>query len=909
MIENLKNATEEEIHEFLHGSDPEQHIVALEYGYRTGKIYKIKECPVKGKTIETDTFTPFCWVGNLSKKNFYQNDKHKQKAAMTKYGIIVDKLETAEDERLEMGLTYLIKTTKSYRDLVSFFKQGGLNPWGEDNRDSIQILPPIEQYLIQKRKRLFKGFEEYDDVHRLVFDLETTSLAPEDGRIFMIGIKDNRGYEKVIEIDDKPESEIEAIYQFFDIIDEIKPSIIGGYNSSNFDWPWLFKRAEILGMNTKEFKTLNPNEHYKMKDGILKLGAEIEDYKQLKIWGYNSLDIAHSVRRAQTINSEIKSWGLKYITQFSKSEKPNRVYVPGNKISSTYKENKEFYLNVENGKYKSIDDDGLNNLDKRFPKTYRKVRGEEIVERYLIDDLWETQEVDGQFNQASFLLASMVPTSYERVSTMGTATLWKMLMLAWSYHRGLAVPAKDSKRPFVGGLSRLVKTGYSTNVLKLDFSSLYPSIQLVHDVFPECDVTNVMKGMLKYFRDTRIRYKNLASEYYTKDKKKSESFGRKQLPIKIFINSLFGSLSAPQVFPWGDMDMGEKVTCTARQYLRQMVRFFMSKDYDPLVMDTDGVNFSCPSDVEGREYVGLGNNFLVKKDKLYKGSEADVAEYNDLFMRGEMGLDTDGQWPSCINIARKNYALLMPNGTVKLTGNSIKSKKIQGYLEEFIDKGLGMLLAGKGGEFVEYYYEYLDKIYKRDILLAKIANKSRIKQTIESYTKRCSQRTKAGNLMSRQAHMELVIRDNIPVSLGDTIYYVNNGKAMSHGDVQRKKKKDGTEEIVLHSYLISENDLDNGAMGEYNIPRYINTFNKRVEPLLVCFKPEVRDSLIKKKPEDREYYTKTQCILINGISRKPGDQDSLEEILELSREEKVYWEKTNTSENYFMEELGLLDAV
>ena len=162
-----------------------------------------------------------------------------------------------------------------------------------------------------------------------------------------------------------------------------------------------------------------------------------------------------------------------------------------------------------------------------------------------------------------------------------------------------------------------------------------------------------MKGMLKYFRDTRIRYKNLASEYYSSDKKKSESFGRKQLPIKIFINSMFGSLSAPQVFPWGDMDMGEKITCTARQYLRQMVRFFMKKGYDPLVMDTDGVNFSCPSDVEERSYIGLGDNGLVTKDKNYQGSEADVAEYNDLFMRGEMGLDTDGQWPSCINVARK----------------------------------------------------------------------------------------------------------------------------------------------------------------------------------------------------------------------------------------------------------------
>jgi len=905
--ENMtEKATPEEIEAFLLGNDPEKYIVALEYGWRSSKIYKIKEYPDRGKVIETDTFIPFCWVGDLSKKNFYNGSKQAQKQAISKHGILIEKLHSGDDERLNNGLTYLIKTTKTYRDLVSFFRQGGINPWDSDNRDAIMILPPIEQYLVQKEKRLFKGFEEYDDIHRFVFDLETTALNPEDGRIFMIGMKDNRGFEKVIEIGESETEEVEAIYEFFETINNLRPTIIGGYNSSNFDWNWLFKRAEILQMDTTQFKTLNPNEGYKINDGVLKLGAEIEDYKQIKIWGYNSLDIAHAVRRAQTINSEIKSWGLKYITQFSKSEKPNRVYVPGDKIASTYRENKEFYLNVENGKYKPVGGEGLFDIDKKFPKVYKKVGGAEIVEQYLMDDLWETMEVDGQFNQASFLLASMVPTSYERVSTMGTATLWKMLMLAWSYHKGLAVPSKDSKRPFVGGLSRLVKTGYSTNVLKLDFSSLYPSIQLVHNVFPECDITDAMKGMLKYFRDTRIMYKNLASEYYSKDKKKSESYGRKQLPIKIFINSMFGSLSAPQVFPWGDMNMGEKVTCTARQYLRQMVRFFMDKGYDPLVMDTDGVNFSCPLDVEDRSYVGLGNNELVKKGKEYKGSEADVAEYNDLFMRGEMGLDTDGQWPSCINVARKNYALLMSSGKVKLTGNSIKSKKIQGYLEEFIDKGLRMLLEGRGGDFVEYYYEYLQKIYDRDILLAKIANKSRVKQTIESYKKRCTQRTKAGNLMARQAHMELVIANNLQVSLGDTIYYVNNGKAMSHGDVQRKKKKDGTEEIVLNSYLISENDLENGMKGEYNVPRYINTFNKRVEPLLVCFKKEVRDSLLKKKPEDREYYTKTQCTLINGVPRKESDQDSLEEILTLSPEEKDYWTKMNLSENYFMEELGIL---
>ncbi len=39
---------------------------------------------------------------------------------------------------------------------------------------------------------------------------------------------------------------------------------------------------------------------------------------------------------------------------------------------------------------------------------------------------------------------------------------------------------------------------------------------------PECDVTGAMKGMLKYFRDTRIKYKQLAEQYYETDRKKSE---------------------------------------------------------------------------------------------------------------------------------------------------------------------------------------------------------------------------------------------------------------------------------------------------------------------------------------------------------------------------------------------------
>lgn len=401
--------------------------------------------------------------------------------------------------------------------------------------------------------------------------------------------------------------------------------------------------------------------------------------------------------------------------------------------------------------------------------------------------------------------------------------------------------------------------------------------------------------MLKYFRDTRIKYKKLASDHYLSDPKLSSQYNRKQLPIKIFINAFFGSLSAPHVFPWGDMDMGEQITCTGRQYLRQMIMWFMERGYEPLVMDTDGVNFAVPDGREDHKYVGKGLNGLVEEGKEYSGSEADVAEYNDIFMRGEMGLDTDGQWPATINVARKNYALLTDKGKVKLTGNSIKSKKLQTYVAEFLDSGLNMLLDGKGQEFLDSYYEYLGKLYNREIPISKIANKARVKQSLDDYKVHITKRTKSGSFMSRQAHMELALANNLSVGLGDTIYYVNNGTRKSHGDVQKKK-----DEVVINCYHVKEKDIEDtpDKLGDYNVPRYVTAFNKRIEPLLVVFSPEIRDEILIENPEDRPFFTKTQTKLVRGYPRKDGDQDTLDEVLTLSDTEQVFWNSVGIDPYY-----------
>jgi hypothetical protein len=200
-----------------------------------------------------------------------------------------------------------------------------------------------------------------------------------------------------------------------------------------------------------------------------------------------------------------------------------------------------------------------------------------------------------------------------------------------------------------------------------------------------------------------------------------------------------------------------------------------------------------------------------------------------------------------------------------------------------------------------------------------IANKSKVKQSIDDYVARSKTRTKAGALMSRQAHMELAIRENLNVNLGDIIYYVNNGTKASHGDVQKvnKPKKGWAQEhldsyyqgygtypddswesiIQLNCYRLDPIDLENNPdmLGEYNIQRAIVTFNKRVEPLLVVFQKEVRNNLLIKNPEERGFFTTEQCQLINGQPFKEEDQDKLEDVMEISNEEMEFWTNVGVS--------------
>jgi len=81
------------------------------------------------------------------------------------------------------------------------------------------------------------------------------------------------------------------------------------------------------------------------------------------------------------------------------------------------------------------------------------------------------------------MLAKIVPTTYQRICTMGTASIWNLLLTAWSYENDLAIPEPDRYEKFSGGLARCFRMGYSKRIVKIDYASLYPMLQLTWDIF------------------------------------------------------------------------------------------------------------------------------------------------------------------------------------------------------------------------------------------------------------------------------------------------------------------------------------------------------------------------------------------------------------------------------------------
>lgn len=1034
-----------EIKDFLEGYNNDiKYLVNVE----TDPSTDIAECvihePNEKPRIENIRYEPFMYMKDLSRigRVLYPNKSDEYiNAKRIKYGITITKLKTGNQKRLVDGYCYKITSHRSYNDIINYVRDGGLDPFEKlfdengkivrdekdriayKNRDLFYSVKTNEQFFISTQSRLYKGYEQYKDVHRLTFDIETTGLRYQIARVFAIGVRDNRGFETILEVAkrDDDESEIQLIQDFFNLVDYIRPAVILGHNSEDFDFEFILGRAHILKMDlTKVPNGLKEGKFLVRKGGTsVKYGNTSDKYTATQMWGYSIIDTLHAAKRTAAVNTDLKSTKLKYIAKFEKFARENRTYIKGddNTIGRYYDENKVFLKNEIN-EYIEIPDNfqdigkklyrlqaNKENIsdeqyklfkikilasNKNFVEWFRNncvenklsifIGGKNLVKQYLLDDLWETEQVDELYNQSSFMLAKIVPTTYHRICTMGTASVWNLLLTTWSYENDLAIPIPDKYEHFSGGLARTYKKGYAVKIIKIDYASLYPMIQLTEGVFPMFDITGVMYKTLLYMTTTRNIYKKMAagndldkeeiellkqidSEVHiryinnlltTEDK---AMFKVKQLPIKILNNSLYGALGSNISFNWSDNVCASRITCVARIQLRHAIKWFSNFNCIPLLAVTDGINFQIPTTTTIK--VIDDNIFFDQPEGLieemwkYNGKNG-IQALIELFNKTEMpppymSVDDDGESISCLNLARINYATLSEvkdkktgeiKEKIKLTGNTIKSKVMSEYIEEFMDNGFKLILHGKGKEFVDYYYSYAEDIRYMQIPLKKIASKSKVKQTLKSYKNRG--KDKNGREKAMQAHMELLInkREEQAIELfekhkidigfeGDetkltpddkmkliinymppepeldsTVYYINTGYVKSHGESKMIKDKE-TGEMRMASTLISAEDLqENPEMkGSYNYEKYLDAFNKRVcytsrkiGSLLSAFEPEVAEKMVVKiikKGEHKGELNKVEFNpLKNELELKYFDLDDVEESMYLEEMEVDFWNKT-----------------
>lgn len=654
----MAEVSKEQIESFLNGSNPQERIIKIEGDYNDSKIHVIYRDEDGKMRIEHDDFYPFVWCKLSVCTKLYNGNRETLKQQMRLYGIKVKALRTNNSdgitpERMENGFRFMFyaQIPMSYTKFLEFFENGGCPVYSrkDDSSNRVQEFIAVsntEQYMISTGKRLFKGYNDYDDLLRLTWDLETEGLDPHVNAISQIGIRTNKGYQKIITIEgdtqsEKFENEIKAIDEFFRIIREINPDVITGHNTENFDWNFISVRLELAGTSMKEFTKDYFNGvgiYKKNKQAVLKLGGEMEYYFPTVFWGHNVTDSLQAVRRAQALDSSMKKADLKYVSAYSKIKKKNRVYIKGKLIDETWLNlNKVYAFNDDNGNWfktepKTFEKTFTNSdgvvtnrytfngydsklIDNQTNEEFEFVTGRYIAERYLLDDLWEGDRVEHRYNGSNFLVGKMLPISFEKTCTTGTAALWKYILMGWSYENGLALPDFTPRKSFTGGLSRLLTVGYVDRVVKLDYNSLYPSIILTYGIETNIDIMGVMSAMLEYVLTQRELYKGLKAEFGGKSKKmrklletmtkgtkeyaeteqkmndfasESASNDKKQLPLKILGNSYFGAFGSGDTsgFNWSDIDAAEETTCCGRQSLRLMISHFVGLGYKPIVGDS-----------------------------------------------------------------------------------------------------------------------------------------------------------------------------------------------------------------------------------------------------------------------------------------------------------------------------------
>ena len=401
------------------------------------------------------------------------------------------------------------------------------------------------------------------------------------------------------------------------------------------------------------------------------------------------------------------------------------------------------------------------------------IRGSTAVEK--------TRALSEALSASYFAQAKLLPYNYQDITVRGQATKIDALFLREYFRQGHSLPDLPTARTYEGGYTDIFFTGIARDVWHCDVASLYPSVMLKFDLFPAQDRLGIFRGMLSELRKFRLEAK--AQMRAEADPARRAGLGALQSAFKILINAMYGYLGFSQAH-FADFDAAAKVTQTGRELLKKMVARLQELGAEVIEIDTDGIYFVPPKKPDA--------------EKLQRALAEVLPE--------GIEVEFDEQYAAMFSYKAKNYALLTCDGELVLRGGALKSRGLEKFQREFLEKMIRFLMEEKPDEVEKMRADFEAKIRGREWPIEWLMKTDTLQDSLAQYQKKIE-----GSSRNRASAYELALKSGRRYEPGDKVsYYITGTKktvsAYENSKLANEWKADARDENVEY-YVGKLNEL------------------------------------------------------------------------------------------------------
>ena len=447
------------------------------------------------------------------------------------------------------------------------------------------------------------------------------------------------------------------------------------------------------------------------------LNAVIQKLDPDVIEGHNiyAFDIPYIITRAMKTGADLK-WGRNKGAPSVRSEGRQQVaYVHGRHVIDTLVQVQRFDIAGNLTRYglkDVIKQLGLEREDREF------IAGDDIrdawdkgdherLARYALDDVRDVDSLSRLIMPNEFYQTQMVPMSYQQCAMAGTGRKIDDLMIRGYLCAQHSIPLPMRSEPFPGGYVEVIHTGVFRPVVKCDVESLYPSIMLRSSIRSRNDVLAAFPIMLKDLRQRRIDAKRRAQDPNEKDRAMWDGL---QGGFKILINSFFGYLGFNRGH-FNDYESAREITLEGQRLIQEIVKKLESVGATPIEVDTDGVYFVPPTSV------------------VEEQAEMEFVKSVGESLPEGISLAHDGSFAAMLSLKQKTYALLTHNGSLKVTGASLRSRAMEPCFRELIAETARSLMNEDVESARERYFVLAESIREQSLPIEAITQTIRPRES------------------------------------------------------------------------------------------------------------------------------------------------------------------------------------